>query len=65
MALGSILVVVIQNYDFATAVSLAIGLTFVYELRFCDFESSSSHLNFGFRVSLEQVVPLHSGKYRI
>ena len=39
------------------------GWVFVYELSGCGFESRCSHLNFRYRVCLEQVVPRHSGNY--
>ena len=38
---------------------------FVYELSGCGFESRSSHLNFRYRVFLEDGVPEHSGKKRV
>ena len=41
------------------------GWEFVYELSGCGFESSCSHLNFGFRACFEQGVPWHSGNYRM
>ena len=41
------------------------GWVFVYELSDCGFDSNCSHLNFRFRVCFEQVVPWHSGNYRV
>ena len=41
------------------------GWVFVYEVSFCGFESSCSHLNFRFRACFEQGVPWHSGNYRV
>ena len=38
---------------------------FVHELTGCEFESSSSHLNFRFRACFEQGVPSDSGNYRV
>ena len=40
-------------------------LAIVYELSGCWFESSCSHLNFGFRAYFEQGVLWHSGNYRV
>ena len=41
------------------------GWVFVYKLKSCGFESSSSHLKFRYRACLEQEVPSHLGKYRV
>ena len=41
------------------------GCEFVYEISRWGFESSYSHLNFGFCTSFEQGVPWHSGNYRV
>ena len=41
------------------------GWVFVYELSGCGFAYSCSHLNFRFRVCIEQGVPWHSGNYRM
>ena len=38
---------------------------FVYELSGSESESSCSHLNFRFCACFEQVVPWHSGNYRV
>ena len=38
---------------------------FIYELSGCGFESSCSHLDFGFSACFEQEVPWHSGSYRV
>ena len=41
------------------------GWVFVWELSGCGFESRCSNLNFRYCASFEQVVPWHSGKYRV